>query len=290
MNTRSFLLGLGVAVVATVSGLRADPSIDFVLVQKNHDFMQTGTSSVVEANGSVDPAGFSVSLEGSGLSGYGGTLSFTSPGGSGVAGGTGSYNSGNNSYAFKQTFSGGSAYADLDAAFADGTYDVNVDGTHVALNLSGGVFPSAPLATITGTTGVWNAAEYIIQPGHDLTISSVFSDAANYSRAHISLEISGNGLNQSFDQFATSAQLDLLAASLVSGQSYNVRVGFAGVVDSDEVTLAPATAAALYTSETTFLLTVASPVPEPARCALLFGATGLLAGIVLRRRVRLLPA
>lgn len=285
MNTRSFLLGLGVAAAATVSGLRADPSIEYLLVQKNHDFFQTGTSSVIEASGPVDPAGFSVSLEGTGLSGYGGTLSFTSPAGSGVTTGTGSYNGENDSFAYKQTFSGASAYADLSAAFADGSYDVNVDGTHVALNLAGGLFPTAPVATITGATGVWDTSEYIIQPGHDLSISSVFTDAANYAGAHVSIEISGNGLEQSFDQFATSGQLDILAASLVSGQSYDVRVNFAGVVDIDSDILSPAVAAAIYSSETTFLLTVAaSPVPEPATYAWLLGGGVLAAGFVSRRR------
>lgn len=285
MNSRTWLVGMVAVSCAAVGGLKADPAtIDYVLVQKTQEFIQTGDATTTVASGSIAPASFIVSIEGSNLANYTGSLSFTSPGGSGTASGVASYDAMNDRFLYDADFTGGSAVANLNTAFADGTYDVNVDGTHVSLNLTGGLFPATPVATITGTTGTWGSGTFTIQPGQAFSISSIFSDAANYSRAHLDIEISGNGVNQSYSDFTSSGQVDVSSTALVGGQSYHVQVNVSGIVDSDAVTLDPALAAAIYASETSFTLEV---VPEPAAAAAWCGALALaVAGLLRRRRVR----
>jgi hypothetical protein len=274
------------ASCAAVGGLKADPAatIDYVLLQKTHDFIQDGDTSTSVASGSIAPASFIVSLEGSNLANYTGSLSFTSPGGSGTVSGVASYDALSDKFRYDADFTGASANADLNAAFADGTYDVNVDGNHVSLGLTGGLFPATPVATITGTTGVWGAGTFTIQAGQSFSVASIFTDASNYSMTHVNLDISGNGFDQFDDNFTAGGQVDVASGALVSGQSYNVRINFSGIVNFDDTTLSPIKAAAIYASETNFTLEV---VPEPAAAAAWCGALALAtAGLTRRRRGR----
>ncbi len=269
--------------LAVASPAAAQTSVQFLLVQETHNFDQTGTASTVETIGPKSPWTFQVSLEGSNLSAFTGSLSFTSPSGSETTSGTASYDSKNDHYSYTSGFS---TFSALNAAFAGGTYDVNYNGTHVPLTLSGNLFPAAPIIAISGASGTWVGNQFTIQAGHDLTLSTIFTDAANYGtgNAHVSLSIGGgNNYNNSLDVFATSGQIVISAADLIAGQSYEVHANFAGIMSMSDA-LSPITSAAIYTSETGFTLTVA--VPEPATVVTLLGAAGLAVVVALRIRSR----
>ena len=267
--------------LAAASKLAAQASIQFLLVEETHYFTQTGDTATVESSGTSSPWSIDVALSGSNLAAFTGSLTFASPAGSGVTGGTATYSSADDAYRFYQSYA---TWTALNAAFAGGTFDVVYNGTHVPLTLSGNLFPAAPTISVTGSTTAWNGGVLTVAAGHDLTLSANFADAASYGsgNAHFSLGAGGNGYSDSVDLFGTSGQLVIPAADLVAGQTYNVWVNFAGIMSMSNA-LSPITSAAVYSSETDLTIMVA--VPEPATVAWVAGALAL--GLAGYRRWRL---
>lgn len=271
------LLSLAVAFQAA-----AQSSIQFLIIEENHRFVQTDATTTAVAPDTTNPWSIRISLDGTNLSAFTGTLAFTSPSGSAVASGAAAYDSSQDRYWFYREFA---TQVELDTAFAGGIYDVSFNGTHLPLSLSGDLYPAAGLITITGTTGVWNNGTYIIPPGHDVTISSAFSDLARFGtgNTHFSIGVNGDGTSysNSLDLFGSSGSVTIPAADLVLGQSYNVWVDLAGIMDMSSA-LSPITSAAIYSTDTEFTLMVA--VPEPGTVALCMG--GIMLGFAGYCRLR----
>jgi len=174
--------------------------------------------------------------------------------------------------------------AGLDASFPNGSYQFNVGGHVISLDLAGDAYPNAPVLTLTG--GVWSGGKYLVDPSQAVTITT--SAFAGYG-THVDDAIGLFGPNdaqalQLHSQIPGTNFLSLTipASSLIAGRDYEVDAAFLALVDVHPDAGLPSSLNAAYYGAGT-ALTIAA-VPEPsAHLLVLIGLAGVFI-TVLRRR------
>ena len=158
-------------------------------------------------------------------------------------------------------------------------------------------YPNTPIATLTG--GNWVGGVYQFNPGNTLTIDSgTYNTDFLYSAARIEIGIDGNSYSFQLDKgvgsvtpfLITDTMGSILAslppATFISGNTYNVDVGFSYVTSFTDISLAfgqsggTATGVTLFGTTTSFTI---QAIPEPSTYAAILGAVAL-GGVLIRRR------
>lgn len=115
--------------------------------------------------------------------------------------------------------------AALNAAFADGSYNLQALGRSVAISVMGGSYPDATPATVSA--GTWANGLMTIDAGQPLLITSTYG-TTNYEagRSHLEVSVEGTPFDASNGQALSASQvsLNVPAGSLAPGQTYQVLV------------------------------------------------------------------
>ncbi|OYW73236.1 MAG: hypothetical protein B7Z37_22320 [Verrucomicrobia bacterium 12-59-8] len=157
---------------------------------------------------------------------------------------------------------GSPTLADMDARFGSGTYTVNVEGTDVALNLTGDVYPTLPMMNLTG--GTWSGGKYYIAPEQALVITSnSFSAYGTHAEDFIDAWIGGIVENPtvfaSSSPGTNSVNMQVPSNTFVPGQEYNAGVEYGAVVDLNTTAISGALSAAYYSMRTELKITAMTP-------------------------------
>lgn len=283
------------ALCAGASSVSLAATVEYVVVGKSVQYIQTSSTNV-----EVDPAplsptnggpyGFSAGVMGLGMNSIpapviSGPMTLPEPY---FNGGTLVYNGSENAWrlGFPNADDWGSPdMGDLNAHFGSGVYTINVGGTSVPLNLTGGAYPNTPMVTLTG--GVWSGGRYVVDPSQAVTITTnAFAAYGSNADGHMELGVNGIVNSEQFRSRTPSGTnfltITVPANTLLSNQQYNAYAGFDAVVDLNPVVALPGSYnAAFYGVGTSFVIST-SPVPVPA-AAWLFGS-GLLGLIGIARR------
>jgi|GEM_PF-4596682 len=271
------------AALCTPFSATAQTTYEVVAIEKMANYLQTDATTTQPA---LDAYALAAFVEGSNLSGIS-APTLTPPAGSGVSGATLVYDAWDDMWDHEVVFSG---KAQLDAAYSNGTYAMNVAGTALTLNLTGDAYPNTPLLSFN--QGFWSGGVFYFDPTQNLVMTTnVFSSYGSHPEAFISINVDGDtgpGYFQQVEQFHSDApdddflSLTLAAFDVASGQDLEVEAGFTAVVDfTSDATFPDAPIAALYSS---FVNLQLRAVPEAANAAWVAGLGAL--GFVLSRRRR----
>jgi len=297
------LLFLTAVVTASLSAFGgATGTVSFIVLSKEHDFIQTGPSTVaddpshpfrlgVDVSGTNESAGFPSSPNqiastpaGSGISG---PLALVAP------------DSFNNQWQFKS--SSFSDAASLNAAFAAGTYSLQIGGQSFGLNIPVGnsgnnfLFPDTPTVTATNATWLPDGTLFYDERNGPLTLTSnTFATNAG-TTVHLGINVDpSNGQPGGFADFSPQAfgsgsssisQTFLNPSEFVDGTTYQVQLEFDNIVDGPYAlggALTGGQDVATYTTRTTFNMEV---IPEPSTYAAIAGILSLSLAVWRRRAV-----
>ncbi|MDI1338022.1 MAG: PEP-CTERM sorting domain-containing protein [Lacunisphaera sp.] len=246
--------------------------VNFLIVEKVHDYTQTDNSTTVDA---TNPWRFEAHVEGSTLSGIP-APTITIPSGSGAT--TMIYNAVGDKWTINTPYATQGA---LDAAYGNGTtYSITARGETISpISLTGDSYPLAPLATnlsggtIVGGILAWNVAQALT-----ITITGTAD--------HMGIDVNGMSYNNGIEAFSVGTLTFVVpAASMVAGNNYTVELNFdnfgggtLGTVGTGLLT--GAQYAGIYNSSTQFTI---QAIPEPSTYAAILGAVAL-GGVMIRRR------
>jgi hypothetical protein len=172
--------------------------------------------------------------------------------------------------------------ADMDAAFPNGNFTLNIGGNTGNVALNGDLYTNIPQAGFS-VGGNWSGNIYSIFGGQDLVINT--NSIAGFTSGNFRVGIdaspaggfSGNQSDIQFDSFDgglvdSSGNITIPASLLQAGQSWDVSLDFNAFASLSNSTFPGNTSVGLYTVQTRF--TVAA-VPEPAETALLIGLSAI---------------
>jgi hypothetical protein len=129
---------------------------------------------------------------------------------------------------------GGTSQAEMDSDFANGTYKFTVQGTNIALNLSGNDYPNIPIATLAG--GAWSDGQYVINASNTLKITtSTFTNYAQNVDGRIFIFASIPPLVSYHSSAPTSNSLTFAVPpnTLASGRINTMFIGFDAIVSTN---------------------------------------------------------
>ena len=276
-----------------VTGIaQASPDVNYVLVGKSIDYLQTSAGSPVLNPKPVSasyggPYGFGVDILGSNLQSLptphvSGPFSAAMSASTFFNGGDLVYDTSSDAWRLGRPNAndwGGTSLTQLNDNFGDGVYTVSVGQTSVSLNLHGDLYPNIPFISLSG--GHWANGEYVIAANQALTITSnSFSDNADSVGV-----LSVGGLFQDIQLGSNTPGANIIsytiaANTLQAGNLYNGNMSFLNLVDIANIpNHSGVLAAAHYTSDTSFSILA---VPEPASTWQLF--SGLLGIAAVARR------
>jgi hypothetical protein len=257
--------------------------VQSVALGKGFGYIQTGPSTAI-----VDPRTFNYAfiptVDGVGLSGM--TAPFITgpynPALSQSNGGVFVYNAADSGWRYGTSGQGWATatLADLNAAFANGTYTITVNGNAIPLTLTGDAYPNAPIMSFSGN-GAWANGQYVVDPAQAITITTnaftgygthvddgicILALVPGYTLPFTYVGPFGCGWAQA-RQFASQApgvktlSYTIPANTLVSGQSYGVQTFFSSVVDTHPVAGLPgSTNAAFYYVRTKATIKAQTPL------------------------------
>ncbi len=247
-----------IAAVALTIGAQAQ-NASFAILNKGRNFAQTGatTTQPLASGGFL----FGAQIDGTATS-PASPVAFTLPGAGGTRALT--FSAERQQWSFEQRFNTAAA---LTAAFPNGTYTYTFGGRTATLAFTGDLYPSAPVAVVSG--GTWASGTLTVERTQELTLTITFP--VNYlggaSRLAInvagndgatgdfSVDTSGTGLSQS----QVSLTIPAGALSAAGGCSVQLEANRIAVVDTST---APAyNTVAIYSATTTFPLKVAFSGP-----------------------------
>ena len=165
------LPALALAVITLGAAWSRAQTVQYVLVYKDVDYLQTNATTVIVNPTPVGPDyggpyGFQSDVIGLNIGGItppsltlpaGSTFNDTNEFAGHLAYNAQGYNPDGPTWAFGLTSAddwGASSQAELDSLFANGTYTFLVQGTAIPLGLTGNAYPNTPIATLTG--GAWS--------------------------------------------------------------------------------------------------------------------------------------
>ena len=120
----------------------------------------------------------------------------------------------------------------IDTKFPNGTYTFSVAGVSVPLNLTGDAYPNTPQLTLSG--GTWINGKYAMDAANSLTLTTnVFTGYGSNVDAHISLEVNDSGVEffKSTSPTTNSATYTVPAHTLPTNEIIEVDAGFDSIVD-----------------------------------------------------------
>ncbi len=252
-------------------------TVDFVFVGKQHAYTQVDNSNVVDASG--NHWGFRASVEGitpGNLSGNPPSISLP-----GTSNGptTFSYNSGDDTWELEADFS---TSGDLDTAYNDGGYDITMlSQTINSISLTGGTYPVAPIASLSGGTISSGVLTWNVNTPLTLTLNGTGID-------HMGIFVFGFNYGNGAEGFGVSTHsFTVPAMSLTAGNSYTVELGFDDIVGGTAPSVFSGTGgmssvdyAGVYTAQTKFTI---QAIPEPSTYAAILGGLACL-GVAFKRR------
>ena len=172
--------------------------------------------------------------------------------------------------------------AQRDGLFGNGTYNLQVNGTTVSLNLTGNAYPNVPQVTLSG--GAWIGGKYVIDTDRALTLATnEFTAYGTHVDDLVCLGLVGGQFTLPFESIAPfgcdfagvptarnfartapgarTASITIPANTLRDGQEYFVVASFQAIVDDKPNDAFPGSRNVAYYQATTTLQVVArSPV------------------------------
>jgi hypothetical protein len=185
--------------------------------------------------------------------------------------------------------------AALDANAPNGAYSLLINSTSVPLTLSGAAGASVyPAAIPTVTNGTWVGGVLMVNAAtgfnFDFNNFATYSNGGGVGFSLYATDGSGNATTQLVNEFTDSAQTaaltsyDLVGGTLQAGQSYYAQLDFAQITALDTSSIGGATGFADFENETSFSITTAAAIPEPAELGWMVGAVAAAAALVRQRR------
>lgn len=136
--------------------------------------------------------------------------------------------------------------AGIDARFPNGTYTFSVDGVSVPLSLTGNAYPNTPQLTLSG--GTWINGKYAMDAANSLTVTTnAFTGYGSHVDALIDLWVNDSGIESFRSSGATAnfATYTVPANTLPTDWITEVGAGFISIV-SESTAIPGAYAAAYY--------------------------------------------
>lgn len=247
-----------VAAVALTIAARAQ-NASFAILNKGRNYVQTGatTTQPFASSGFM----FGAQIDGTATS-PASPVTFTLPGTGGTRALT--FSAEQQQWSFEQRFNTAAA---LNAAFPNGTYTYTFGGRTATLAFTGDLYPSAPVAVLSG--GTWAEGTLTVERTQALTLTIDFP--VNYregasrlainvfggegSAGNFSVDTSGTGLNQS------QVSLTIPAGALSASGNYTVQLEANRIAVADTSTAPAYNTVAIYSATTTFPLKVAFSGP-----------------------------
>ena len=299
-NLRLFLL-LCTASIVGLPAFAGAPSatVRFVVVDKSHEFNQTGPSTVTEDPNR--PFRFHVEIDGENQSGSfptGPNQITSTPALSGVTGPLSLVAPDSNNDHWRYNSPSYSSASTLNADYGGGIYTLLIGGQTISLNLpvgnagNGFLFPNTPLITATGATWLPNGTLAYDPSSGPLTLASnLFSTNAG-ATVHLGINLDSTSGQPFFNDFSAEAfgsgpssisQTYNNPGEFISGSTYEVSLEFNNIVDGPfplSGQLSGGQAVAVYTARTTLHLQI---IPEPSAYAALAGVSVLVLAAWCRR-------
>jgi hypothetical protein len=287
---RTFVPAFLLAVSLFLPG-EAAAQVESVVVSKVHGYVQTGPSAVALENVSNN-FGFSADVNGTNIAGIPPPI-LTGPintGGLGAIHNNGRlvYSAGDQGWRWGTPNAndfGTASLAQLNNFFGSGTYNINVNGVNVALQLTGDQYPNAPVLTLTG--GSWVNGKYVIDASQPLTVTTnAFTGYGAHEDDLICAGIIGPGFAKPFNEVApwgckwlagfprqrrsstpspNFVTFTMPAYSLAGGNEYTLAAIFESMVDVNPIAALPgSTNVAAYGVSTLATLSVTGATAAPA--------------------------
>jgi hypothetical protein len=254
------------------------PAQIYVSVNKGSHYTQTGASTVTPNN--PTPYSVNADISGSGLS----TLIPTGPNQvtPSVGGPYGlTYDSGKQGWNYD---GGGMSLSTLDSTYPTGNWTLQSGGNTWILNLSGDLYPNAPIATFSAGTwsgGILNLTAAEAAAGFTVT-TNVFSTNYLSGSGYVGLFLE-NLSAENFPTFTTSSVTLNVAGGALGAGTHNLSMDFQRIIAMDSL-VSGYVALVGYNANTNLTIQVEA-IPEPSTYAAIFGVLALL-GVLMRRRGR----
>ena len=244
------------SVTSSTAWLSGPPVVEFVIVGKDVQYVQTAasTSSVVVNPEPVSghyggPYGFSANVEGQNMQLLT-APTVTPPGGTPAPFystlSLDQWDLPEWSYGPNANNWGELSQAAIDARFPNGIYTFSVSGVSVPLNLTGNAYPNTPHLTLSG--GEWVNGKYAMDAANPLTVTTnVFTGYGLHVDDHIGLWINDDGVElfHSTTPATNTASRTIPAHTLPTNQITYVGASFDAIVSKNNA-LAGAYCAAYY--------------------------------------------
>ncbi len=244
--------------MSSVAWLSGPPQVEFVVVGKGIEYLQTGASTVVVNPSPLSefyggPYGFSANVEGQNLQLLA-APTLTPPAGTPNTPADPFYptlfldewDEPEWFYGPNANDWGDTTQARIDQRFPNGTYTFSVDGVSVPLSLTGNAYPNTPQLTLSG--GTWINGKYAMDAANALTVTTnAFTAYGSHVDDLIDLWVNDAGVEvfRSSGATAKSATFTMPADTLTTDWITEVGAGFAAIV-SKSTALAGVYAAAYY--------------------------------------------
>lgn len=293
MKTLRVLVFSAASLLACIVGHAQ--AIDFVVVSRQANYVQTGVSTVTAA--SSMPFVFRAEVEGDNSTTSSAPITaatYTAPGGSATAL---AFDAQSKSWRFED--SAQTSMANLNGVYGTGGYDFALTGTPSGIqtvNVSSFASTTLQIPMLTLSGGTWVGSTYQINTSATLTIAfnAVYTGTvASTDSFHYNAEIFGNSYSNNVDGFinydaTTSAAApnvstppNFQVSSLAAG-TYTFSAGFEEVQNPASIYSNTVFSASLLEYRTSITVSV---IPEPSTYAAILGALAL-AGVAIHRRRR----
>ncbi|MEY4568899.1 MAG: hypothetical protein RLZZ398_338 [Verrucomicrobiota bacterium] len=141
---------------------------------------------------------------------------------------------------------GDTSQSAIDTRFPNGAYTFSVAGVSVPLNLTGNAYPNTPQLTLSG--GTWINGKYAMDAANPLTVTTnVFTVYSSNADGYISLEVNDSDVEffKSTSPTTNSATYTVPAHTLPTNRTTDVEAAFAAIVSKSNA-IPGAYAAAYY--------------------------------------------
>jgi hypothetical protein len=243
--------------------LGAVPVVEYVLVNKSKQYLQTGPTTVILDPRPLGPFwggpyGFSAQVRGTALASLP-VPTVTPPAGTPNTPQDPfysklSYDSEDESWRYGPNANdwGGTSQAGLDSKFPNGTYTFHVSGESIPITLSGDAYPNTPQFTLSG--GTWVNGKYAMDAANSLSVTTnAFTEYSSHVNGRVDLWLNDFEIEYFADanpsnNFVTHT---VPAGTLSTDQMTWIDVEFGAIMQATPV-LDEATAIAVYGKNTRF--------------------------------------
>jgi hypothetical protein len=223
------------AVFAGAAAASLAHAQNFVLLNKQQNFVQTSPTAVAPSTGSQPAFEFSASIEGTATN-PAPPNTVTVPSG----GGTRTLAFAGDEWEFVQSFP---SLAALATAYPNGTYQMTFGGRNLSVPFNGDLYPTAPVATITG--GTFTNGNLVVDRASQLVITAAFTGNYLAGSSHLGIDLSGGSGSGPFQEFGVSNSEDptpftrtpltltIPPNTLMAGGSYTLQIDNNRIVTLD---------------------------------------------------------